>query len=90
MNKGQNKNATEVKSIYSQEMRVVMVTLREYMLDEHGMEIECIPPYQIKSVVLKYDLKGLGQRNVEDSIKLRALDCVGMLFKAISEGEIKL
>lgn len=70
--------------------RIVTVTLQEFTINERGEKVDLIRPYQVKAVVMENAFVELGHRNVEEEIKIRACDCLGLLHNAITSGEIKL
>lgn len=70
--------------------RIVTVTLQEFTINERGEKVDLIRPYQVKAVVMENDFVGLGHRNVDETIKIKACDCLGLLHNAITSGEIKL
>lgn len=70
--------------------RIVTVTLQEFTINERGEKVDLIRPYQVKAIVMENDFLVVGHRNVEEEIKIRACDCLGLLHNAITSGEIKL
>lgn len=73
-----------------QSLRIVTVTLQEFMINAHGEKVDLIRPYQVKAVVMENDFVSLGHINVDEKIKIKACDCLGLIHNAITSGEIKL
>lgn len=84
------KAAEEIQACCCPTQRIVQVTLQEFTVNGQGKQVDLIRPYQVQAVVMENDFIGLGHRNVEEEIKIRACDCLGLLHNAITSGEIKL
>ncbi len=71
-------------------MREVVITLREFEINERGLKIDVIHPYEVKAVVLKNDFTKLNSCNIKEEITKKACDCLGLLHNAIIDGKIEL
>nr|DAU28835.1 MAG TPA: hypothetical protein [Caudoviricetes sp.] len=72
------------------QQRIVTVTLQEFTINEYGEKVDLIHPYQVKVVVMEDDFTKLSHINIEEEIKIKACDCLGLIHNAITSGEIEL
>ena len=70
--------------------REVVITLREFEINERGLKIAVIHPYEVKAVVLENDFTKWDSRDIKEEITKKACDCLGLLHNAIIDGTIEL